>query len=225
MENQPQPIGDVLKRIPATPTLIPQLPTIPLRLSEQQRAWCNKWLRIQTQNQRPLMNLEQMVFEFCRAYSKNPRQGYRLIIHGPNGSGKTHTAKAIHRWAQAVKMKIPLDPIHNDEGDTYQLSTVQYLFWPRVVDGFKRGEWTIVDEAVQQSLVIIDDIGAEHDPSGIGREKLYYILERREQRYTVLTTNVPNIEWEVKFEKRIASRFLRNCVTVDLTTVPDFGAR
>lgn len=224
MENQIKPIAEILKKTLATLTPAPQQPTSLLPLSEPQHAWSKKWLRLETENRLPLVNLERAVFEFCRAYSKNPRQGYRLLIWGPNGCGKTHTAKAIHRWANAIKMKIPLDPIQNDEGDTYQLSTVQYLFWPRVVDGFKRGEWTIIDDAVEQSMVILDDIGAEHDPSGIGREKLYYMLERREQRFTVITTNVPSVEWETKFEKRISSRFLRNCITINLSGLPDFCA-
>jgi DNA replication protein DnaC len=92
------------------------------------------------------------------------------------------------------------------------------------VDAFKRDQWGVIDEACEQSLLVLDDIGAEHDPSGIGREKLYYILERRAQKWTVLTTNCPPLEWETKFESRIASRFLRNCISVDLSEVPDYGS-
>lgn len=163
------------------------------------------------------------VYEFCKAYSKRPSVGNRLIISGPNGVGKTHCAKAIHKWAQRISLQLPLVHIPNVDGDDIQLATAQYLFWPGVVDGFKRDEWDIVEEACKQSLVVLDDVGAEHDPSGIGREKLYYMLERRAQMWTVITTNVPPNQWDTRFESRIASRFLRNCVVVDLADVQDYG--
>ena len=92
-----------------------------------------------------------------------------------------------------------------------------------MIDGFKRGEWDVIEESVDLALLVLDDIGAEHDPSGIGKEKLYYLLERRECKFTVLTTNVPPSQWELKFERRIASRFLRNCTVIDLSDVPDYG--
>jgi DNA replication protein DnaC len=228
MENKTQTVAELAPKILATLTPAQQQPITPFQQSEPQtereRAWLKKWLNLKTGDRPALLQLEREVWAFCFAFAKNPRAGYRLLIWGSNGAGKSHTAKAIHRWANAVKLKLPLDPIQNEDGDTYQLTTAQYLLWPKVVDGFKRGDWSVIDNAVEQSLVVLDDIGAEHDPSGIGREKLYYILERRECRFTVMTTNVPEPSWDVKFEKRIASRFLRNCVIVDLSGVPDFCA-
>lgn len=155
---------------------------------------------------------------------------------GPNGTGKSHCAKAIHGWAKQCATLFPFDPSTDEDGFTYDLARSHYLFWPAVVDGFKSlrgftpdgsaivGRWEIIDLAASSSMLIIDDIGAEHDPSGIGREKLVYLLERREQRWTVITTNIPPEQWESKFERRIASRLLRNCQTIDLSDVPDFGA-
>lgn len=225
METQTKITADLAPEILETLTRTTPPPTTPSPLSSPQLRWSRSWLRLETGNHPRLLDLERAAFEFCRSYSRNPRRGYRLLIHGPNGCGKTHTAKAVCRWAQAIRLKVPLDPVQNEDGDTLQLTTVKYLFWPRVVDAFKRGEWEAIEESASQSLLVLDDIGAEHDPSGIGREKLYYLLERRENRYTLLTTNVPEAEWEVKLEKRIASRFLRNCLTVSLEGVGDYCAQ
>jgi hypothetical protein len=56
-------------------------------------------------------------------------------------------------------------------------------------------------------------------------EKLYLILERRVAKWTVITTNVPPESWESKFERRIASRFLRNARHVSLADVPDYNSQ
>lgn len=183
----------------------------------------DKWLKIQHRGNRALQVLEFQVWQFCRDYAKSPGDGRRLILHGPNGTGKTHAARAIQSWAQKTALLLPLTNVQTEDGDSIQLASAQFLFWPKVVDKFKQGEWGIIDDAAEQSLVVIDDIGAEHDPSGIGREKLFYILERRATRWTVLTTNCPPDQWGTKFEHRIASRFLRNCTAIDLSGVEDFG--
>lgn len=124
-------------------------------------------------------------------------------------------------------MLLQLTVVPNGKEETTSLATVQFMFWPGVVDRFKppQLDYETVEEALCQSLVIIDDMGAEHDPSGIGREKLFFMLERRAKQWTVMTTNVPPEQWETKFERRIASRFLRNCQAVDLSQVPDYCAQ
>lgn len=148
-----------------------------------------------------------------------PNLGRLLVIYGGNGTGKTHTAKQARRWFAAVQSGVA--PVVRDGAVT----TRSYLYanWPETVDGFKRDQWAIVDRLMTEHLVILDDIGAEHDPSKLGAEKLYLILNRRERRYTVITTNIPPAEWEARFERRIASRLFRNAVHVDLSDVPDYN--
>jgi DNA replication protein DnaC len=224
MEDRTQVAGEVAQRTLETLTHAqPQLTSM-----SQSRTptpvWKQSWLKIDSRGNPRLQDLEVKASAFCEAFAVNPRRGYRLLITGPNGTGKTHTARAVIRWARSEKMRIPVDPIQIDDGETYDLVRSMFLFWPKVVDGFKAGHWNVIEEAEKQSMLAIDDIGAEHDPSGIGREKLCYLLERRAQRYTIMTTNVPRLEWQEKFERRIASRFLRNCVIVDLSGLPDFCA-
>lgn len=162
------------------------------------------------------------VWTFCRDYAKSPRYGRRMVIWGPNGTGKTHSALAIHNWAGRCAMRLPLTRVQDGEHDT-MLATSQFLYWPRVVDGFKRGEWDVIEQAADQSLLVLDDLGAEHDPSGIAREKLAFILERRAHRWMVMTTNINPDFWEEKFERRISSRLLRNSEIVGLDQVHDYA--
>lgn len=192
--------------------------------NEKKRRWLNKHLELEAGQRGQLQRLENEVYEFCREYSKNPSPGRRLIIWGGNGCGKTHVARRVHMWAKSIATRLPLTSVPNGNDEDVQVPRSEYLFWPAVVDGFKQNRWQIIDDVLYASMLVIDDIGAEHDPSGIGREKLYHMLERRAQRWTLLTTNIPASDWAVKFENRIASRFLRNCTSIDLSDVPDYCA-
>ena len=226
IETNQGPLANVLSSIAATMAPTTTTPTTPpsLNAAARKKNWLDKWLKIKA-NHRQLIKLQDVVYEFCRGYAVRPTVGRRLVIHGGNGVGKTHTARAIHSWANSTAMKLPLTHVNNGSGEILDLASSMYLFWPSVVDGFKKGEWDVIDEACEQTLLVLDDIGADHDPSSIGKEKLYYLLERRAQKWTVMTTNVSPERWESKFERRIASRFLRNCMDVDLGNVPDWGTK
>lgn len=111
-----------------------------------------------------------------------------------------------------------------DMNDEVGLAWTQYAHWPSVIDEFqKTQDIAVIEELNICSVAIIDDIGAEHDPSGFGREQLYLILSRREFRWNVISTNFPPEEWHNKFERRIASRLFRNAEHIDLSDVPDFS--
>ena len=93
---------------------------------------------------------------------------------------------------------------------------VTLLRWPEATDGFKAGEYGCIEEAINAGLLIIDDVGAEHDPSRNGTDKLCQVLSRREKRFTLLTTNIKPEAWAERFDVRIADRLLRNSVVLNL---------
>ena len=144
-----------------------------------------------------------------------------MVIFGNNGSGKSHSAKAIQTWANRNAINLPLV---TDDGVGARLATSAFYNWPNVVERLKGGEWELIESLIPVNLLVIDDLGAEHDPSKMGIEKLYLLMERRETKWTVITTNVPPTEWANRFEKRIASRFLRNFSIVPLDETPDYKA-
>jgi DNA replication protein DnaC len=159
-------------------------------------------------------------------YKRKATQGRPLLIHGWTGCGKTHASRSIHAWFNAVRMSIGPVETRNEEGELdAMIPDSCFVNWPEIVDGFKKDQWEIIERLKSDYLVILDDIGAEHDPSGIGQEKLCQILSRREFKHTIITTNVQPDNFDARWQQRIGSRLFRNTIEVDLRDVPDYGKR
>lgn len=109
----------------------------------------------------------------CLDFATNPR-GW-LCLHGAFGAGKSHLAAAIaHARAAAGEQ-------------------VRYRSVPGLLDALKAGfddhtSDAVFDDLLTCDLLVIDDLGAEH-LSGWAREKLFRLLNERETRPTVLTSN------------------------------------
>lgn len=159
------------------------------------------------------------MFEFCRDYSRKPSRGRRLMIYGGNGSGKTHAAKAIYRWASRMAIELPW--VHGEMGD--RLATAKLVNWPMFIRSLY-GHFDQATELDDADLLILDDVGAEHDPSRFAASELYLQIEKREHKWTVLTTNISPDSWRDRFDQRTASRLLRNFTAVSLEDVPDYNA-
>lgn len=221
MITEPKSVAEIVKTLEMSGSSVAQPTTLqsplPSKNANGKRQWLDKWLRIKAHHPQ-LEQLEESVYRFCCDYARSPRRGRRIVIFGENGSGKSHAAKAVNHWANRIAMQIPLV----DAETGVRLADSSLVNWPRIVDGFKNGQWDLED-LFDAALLIIDDIGAEHDPSRVGIEKLYLLLERRAQKWTILTTNIPPMNWESKFERRIADRLFRNCEHIDLTEVPSYS--
>lgn len=190
-----------------------------MRLGQEtfKRNWINKRLNLDHHHPE-LIHLEESVWSFCRGVAMNPKAGKRYVVFGNNGVGKSKSAKAIYRFMRDRALDLPL--VDAD----YGLRTCDCLLvnWAETVDNFKAGDWSI-DHLIEATVLVLDDIGAEHDPSKVGVEKLYLILERREHKWTWITTNIIGDAWEERFERRISDRLNRNSFLVDLTKVPSYS--
>lgn len=174
-----------------------------------------------------LENMATELHEFAQDVFQNRShgQGRLVVLHGSNGCGKSMATKSFTRWFNAARMSIGpvMVPAYADVEAQTKIADCVYRAWPGVVDGFQKQNWLITDQLAAEYVAVIDDIGAEHDPSGIGLEKLYLILNQREFKHTLITTNFGPEHWESKFERRIASRLFRNSTHVDLGQVPDYS--
>lgn len=186
------------------------------------RRWLDKWLRLNTKKHPQLLELEDAIYQFCSGYAKNPTTGYRLVIFGENGVGKSHAARAVHHWAKSIALHIPLVV-----GEELNATTARSELhnWAQLMNLVRAGQWEFIEQLIPLNLLVLDDVGAEHDPSKFGSEKLYLLLERRVNRWTIITTNIHQSEWENKMDRRIASRLFRNCQHVCLDSVPDYNTR
>ena len=128
--------------------------------------------------------------------------------------------RAIRRFVQDRAIDLPL--VMSRSGDA-ALITCKLVNWAQQVDDWRKDQSWDIDEHLDATVLLIDDIGAEHDPSKVGLEKLYLILERREWRWTMITTNKEPAAWEESFERRIADRLFRNSDHVDLSKLPSFS--
>lgn len=177
-------------------------------------------MKLKTESHPKLKELELEVGRFCFGIWQSPQHGHLLLLAGSNGSGKTHCAEAVRRWLALVG--------HGKQyvKGTNCIRSLDCLFWhwPHLLDVFKNGGWDAVDDMFDATVLIIDDLGAGYDPSGVGTDKLCQVLSRREQMWTLITTNILPAAWEETFDRRVSSRFFRSSVLVDLSDVPDFNS-
>ena len=160
-----------------------------------------------------------------------------MIIYGENGAGKSHTAKRISRWARRHALDFKLGPRHGDSDLEFRTARCEFRNWRFLINDlksgfgrdYKRGAWgsygQIFNDICNAELLILDDVGTDNDPNKFGVEQFYMLLEARESRWTIITTNIAPDFWEDRFERRIASRLLRNTVHVPLTEVQDYNSR
>lgn len=214
MEHVTDPINRNIETTVKSQAQMTTQPPSEKRLQE----WNEKWIRLSLTNPK-LHELLSIAWIFSHGCVNEPKRGKLLLLFGGSGNGKTHVAKAIINYVNNYKIGRPWATpsgrvVHAD---------ADFVNWPRMVDKMVNGGWERFESLVKTHCIAVDDIGAEHDPKGFSVEKLYRILNEREDRYTIITTNVGADEWHTRFEKRIASRFLRNSIVVDMTEVPDFN--
>lgn len=170
-----------------------------------------------------LVSAREALYEFCVSYGKLPKRGGTTVIYGDNGAGKTRLLKLVNKWAKSISiLQKPVIAKETDKGD-FRHPSVEFCSWAEIIDGLKQDEWGKLEDLRGCELLIVDDLGAEHDPSRIGIEKLYVMLNHREYRWNLFSTNIGPGQWAEKFEKRIASRLFRNANHIDLSKVKDFS--
>lgn len=173
--------------------------------------WQRKWLQVEIYHDR-IQTLADSVERLAARWFKQSETLQRLlVVSGDPGCGKTLCARRLHRWAVQSR--------------PYDLVGVSFHHWPEICDGFKRGEYGVVSDMISDSLLVIDDLGAEHDPSKVGMDKMCQILSRRERKFTMITTNVSPTVWRERFDARVEDRLFRNSVIVDLFGVESYSMR
>lgn len=110
--------------------------------------------------------------------------------------------------------------------------SVQWEQWPErsraIVEGGKGVHMAEeIADAIDAGLLFLDDIGAESDKfrSGETIDALCQLLSRRENKWTLVTTNYMLEEWPARFDARVADRLWRNSLVCDLSDATSFATR
>lgn len=186
--------------------------------------WQRKWLGLDCVDAK-IQELADIAQAFCRRWCHNEATPSLLVMVGESGRAKTHVAKRIQTFCDGASIFArDTGRWMNDDRTCPHAPQVFYCPWPWAVDEFKKGEYWPVDLLIKTDLAILDDVGAEHDPSKNACNKLCQILSRREKRFTVVTTNIRPEHWANHFESRVDDRLLRNSEIVDLTGVPAYSS-
>ena len=156
----------------------------------------------------------------------SPHQhGHLFSLLGPSGVGKTMlcncvwSALRVNGWGVSEAVKETISSGHLTKFDCRKFD------WRKVSDKFKQGEWGIVEAMEETPFLILDDIGADHDPNKIAASKLDRVLRSRLGKWTMLTSNLFLNDINQKLDARIASFIIRdNNKMVELKTI-DFARR
>lgn len=157
---------------------------------------------------------------FCKSWVRNSGSLRLLVLVGESNCGKTHVARRVHNFCRCAGMKA-FETGKWDKGGRVPGST--FVSWPEQTDQFKEGNYGVIQDLMDDDMVILDDVGAEHDPSKNSADKLCQVLSRRENKFTVVTTNIKMEDWPSKFDTRIADRLLRGSRIIALFGVPSYA--
>lgn len=210
MQRINQTVGKVLTetRAPQTPGLITQA------------ALAFNW-KFKTCNDSQLEGLLHEAKRFASAMQLN-EDAHWLSILGPSGSGKTHISKRlVSFWRDRAGWRTT----QGGAGNFKTLGPSRFVSWRKLVDRIRGGGYDEIDGIGETDFVVIDDIGAEHDPSGFAKSILDRIADARLNKWTVWTSNLLLNDINKRIDTRISSRMIRGeSVIVELNT-KDFNLR
>ena len=150
--------------------------------------------------------------EWAHSFKSNHAPRWISLL-GRSGTGKTHCAEKLWRWA-SVRADFNKAEYHPHA-----------VLWPVFVQELRAGKAFEKRTDMQTwPVLFLDDIGAERDPTGFAAEELQAMLARRLGKWTIITSN-RTIEKLAEVDERIASRLIRGsniCVGVK---APDYATR
>ncbi len=146
-----------------------------------------------------------LAYQAAIAFARDPKDW--LVLHGPNGSGKTHLAAAIALNLRAKGRPVLFMRVPDLMEFLRHAYSEESLYVQSVGEA---GSMTFLDrlETIRRApVLVLDDLAAESDTPWV-REKLYQILDFRgvERLPTVVTLNIGPSEWADKLGARVADR-------------------
>jgi DNA replication protein DnaC len=166
--------------------------------------WQATCLKLKDRGQ-DVRNMALAAERWARRFYRQERIGRHLILAGNVGTGKTHTASQLYRWASAARLTVM---------SINRLSTaprIEWCQWSDISDLSDDMFRTWKEDRFETDCLFLEDIGAEVDRygKGIPAERLRRILEDFKSKFMVLTTNLFLDEWKTKWDHRVEDRLFR----------------
>ena len=158
--------------------------------------------------------VEEMVTRYCGRFFRNLGP-HLLVLAGSSGCGKTRAMKGAHRWVNLARVTAA------EEKYWDWPATVEWINWPQLIrDVVERDMrmYEAIEAPMNAGILFLDDVGAESDKyrSAENIDALCQLLSRREEKWTMLSTNFRPNMWAKQFDARVADRLLRGSVVCDI---------
>lgn len=152
----------------------------------------------------------------CIEYVKNFKENYpdfkeNLLMLGSPGGGKTHLSAAIARTLRLAGFKVGFLTV----GKLLAMIKETYK------KGSERSENDILNDLGKFDLLVLDDLGSEQsskDEFSWTRAKLFEIVDKRNGKPTIYTTNFDDLNIGDVVGPRVHSRLYTNTRCIDMFT-------
>lgn len=166
--------------------------------------------------------LQRMIEEaayFIRAMNAKEKP-YWLTFLGTSGAGKTYLARRIWNW---FKRSALFEAEMKDGEICYPGS---WIAWPEMAAQLLGNKgYGQLEDLHREKLVVLDEIGADRDPSGHVRDCLSRLLSCRVGKWTILTSNKTLDDIQRDIDTRLSSRIIRDGNIVLDVELKDYALR
>ena len=158
---------------------------------------------------------------WVRRFLTANRDKRTLVIYGRTGTGKSMVSRAalktigaigISAWSEGFRNKCPQSSV------SFEWSALS------AIGPADRNEGTIWIDAIEAEVLALQDIGTEVDrfKSGASIENLRLILEAKQNKWTIITTNIPAENWKEAWDIRVDRRLKTNSEIVSVRNAPTY---
>lgn len=215
MKNIENLVSKAVTAIQATPT-----PEISVNMQEWGKFF-NFSTEGDTNTRKQLEAMLRQAALFVRSLKHNHTPRW-LSLLGTSGCGKTFLSKRIWRWFKSL----PEFRAIVDEQTEEIIYPGSFVLWPNLAaELLSNSGYIRLNQLKQEKLVVIDEIGADRDPSGHVRDCLSRLLTARVGKWTVITSNKSLNDIERDIDARVSSRMIRDGNVVVDVAMKDYALR
>lgn len=200
-----------------------------------------QWHALPSDSPETLAKCAEML-EAARDFIADIREGHPprwLVLLGDPGCGKTHLATRLRDWLRRYGQWCYDRNVYPDVQDDRKLSRIftyaqegpEMVKWGTLLEKLRDGSRWDFSRACGDQYKVIDDVGVdsftknargELEATPFAVQKMGELLDRRLEKWTVITANFSIEQFHTIFDSRIASRLLRNSVVVNAFGLRDY---